>query len=75
MADTIDDAQAYNEVYQKVSLDNFRARLAPEVHPDFDGINCVDCGDTMPKQRLVLGRIRCVECQQERESREKLYYR
>lgn len=35
----------------------------PEFHPDFDGENCVECGDPMPQGRLILKRVRCVECQ------------
>ena len=35
----------------------------PEFHPDFDGKNCVECGEAMPKGRLELKRVRCVDCQ------------
>ena len=50
-----------------------RARLAPEQHPDFDGESCVDCGDDIPKERLAMGRIRCVHCQTIKERNKKLY--
>lgn len=75
MADTIDDAQAYNEVYQRASLQNFRDKLEPESHPDFDGKRCVDCGENMPKARLVLSRIRCRDCQEDVEARERQFKR
>lgn len=65
MADTIDDAQAVNELHQDVSLRNQRAKAFPESHPDFDGYHCVepDCGVELPQLRLQWGRVRCVDCQ------------
>jgi RNA polymerase-binding transcription factor DksA len=43
--------------------------LAPQTHPDFDGVHCVeaDCGEPIPPARLALGKIRCVDCQTRRE--------
>lgn len=35
----------------------------PETHPDFDGETCVECGEDIPPARLLLKRVRCVECQ------------
>lgn len=35
----------------------------PEFHPDFDGKTCVDCGEDIPPARLLLRRVRCVDCQ------------
>jgi RNA polymerase-binding transcription factor DksA len=64
MADIIDDAQAYNELHQEVSLKNQQAKMLPETHPDFDGFNCVDCEEKIPAKRLGWGRIRCIECQE-----------
>lgn len=74
MADIIDDAQRYNELHQEVSLKNQRAKNAPERHPDFDGEHCVeaDCGVRLPNLRLQLGRIRCVDCQELLEKRQRL---
>lgn len=37
----------------------------PEVHPDFDGIHCVECGVVIPEGRIKLKKIRCVDCQEE----------
>lgn len=45
------------------------ARL--ETHPDFDGEHCLDCDIEIPESRLKLGKIRCVDCQQLLEDREK----
>lgn len=35
----------------------------PETHPDFDGQSCVECGEDIPPARLLLRRVRCVDCQ------------
>lgn len=50
-----------------------RARLLnqPEYDPSFDGKHCVECDVVIPKARLILNRIRCVECQQEIENTNK----
>lgn len=37
--------------------------MAPQKHPDFDGVHCLVCDDEIPPQRLAMGRIRCVHCQ------------
>lgn len=75
MADIIDDAQAYNELHQDISLRNLRALSLPEKHPDFNGADCIDCGIGIPTQRLSMGKIRCVDCQHELELRNKQYKR
>jgi len=46
---------------------------APERHPDFDGIHCLDCDEPLVKGRLSLGKIRCVECQRILEIKQKQY--
>jgi hypothetical protein len=63
MADIIDDAQAYNELHQEVSLKNQLVHAQPETHPGFDGWHCVDCEDEIPAKKLGLGRVRCMDCQ------------
>jgi len=45
------------------ALEAHRAILRPETHPDFDGSHCVDCGQAIPKLRLQMERVRCVDCQ------------
>ena len=42
-------------------------KCLPETHPDFDGIGCVTCGESLPEVRLKLGRVRCVTCQEKLE--------
>lgn len=74
MADTIDDAQAYNELHQEVSLKNQALKNLPETHPDFDGEHCVEahCGVRIPNGRLALRKVRCVDCQELLEKRQRL---
>jgi RNA polymerase-binding transcription factor DksA len=43
----------------------------PELHPDFDGSHCVDCDCEIQAPRLLLGKVRCVDCQQMKEDGEK----
>jgi RNA polymerase-binding transcription factor DksA len=43
-----------------------RALAQPEAQPnfnEFDGLNCVDCGEEIISERLAMGRVRCAECQ------------
>lgn len=54
------------------ALEMHKAKVAPETHPDFDGESCLDCGDDIPQARLVMGRIRCVHCQEILEKKNKL---
>lgn len=51
-----------------------RGKSAPESHPDFDGLHCVeeDCGVVIPRERLNVGKVRCVDCQRLREERARL---
>lgn len=44
-------------------------KFKKETHPDFDGETCVVCGEDMPAQRLALGRIRCLKCQEKLEKK------
>ncbi len=72
MADYIDDAQAVNELHQEVSLHNQRLKVAPEQHPDFDGVHCVDCEIELHVVRIQMGRVRCVDCQEWLDHAEKM---
>lgn len=55
------------------ALAKIQAKLAPESHPDFDGVHCIDCEKEIPAARLGMGKIRCVYCQSILEARSKLY--
>ena len=54
------------------ALEKHKAKTTPEKHPDFNGKNCIDCGDEIPEERLKMGKIRCVYCQEILEKKEKL---
>ena len=69
MADLADLASDRIEQHQADSERHARGKSGPESHPDFDGAHCVDCEDTIPEARLLLGKIRCVSCQEVLESR------
>ena len=60
-ADPIDEAAALAATLADGAIAAARAANAPETHPDFDGETCIDCGDDIPKERLALKKIRCVE--------------
>ncbi len=67
MADFIDDAQALNELHEKISLLNHK--LGQEKSPAyFNGCNCIECEDMIDPRRLKHGYFRCVGCQDLHES-------
>lgn len=51
-----------------------RKANAPQTHPDFDGEHCIDCDAKIPKERLAMGKIRCVECQSALEPHSKRFH-
>jgi hypothetical protein len=68
--DAADIAVGIVETCQADAERRARGRSAPESHPDFDGIHCVECEDAIFLQRLKLGKVRCVSCQQDLEKRQ-----
>lgn len=68
-ADPIDEAAALTSALTDGAVAAARAASAPEFHPDFDGVSCVDCGNDIPAGRLALKKVRCVECQGAKEKR------
>ncbi len=70
-ADPIDEAAALAASLTDGAIAAARRANAPESHPDFDGESCLECGDTIPEQRLALGKIRCVHCQTKLEHKQK----
>ncbi len=73
--DEVDQANLIQMAQTEQMLASIRQRVAPEKHPDFNGSDCVDCGDVIPKPRLAMGKVRCVSCQTEREERQKQFGR
>lgn len=71
--DVLDIAGKTTEMLRGEAERRARALSAPERDARFDGISCVEegCGITMPAERLALGRIRCIDCQVELETRNK----
>ena len=69
MPDLADIASERIEQHQADSERQARGKSEQESHPDFDGCHCVDCEDVIPKARLILGRVRCVSCQEVLESK------
>ena len=63
MADIIDIANERAELFLLDSVSHALGKSAPEQHPGFDGLHCVDCEDEIPPLRLAQWRVRCVECQ------------
>jgi RNA polymerase-binding transcription factor DksA len=70
-ADPIDEAAALAASLAESGIAAARRANAPESHPDFDGESCIECGETVPKARLNLGKIRCIDCQSAKEHRQK----
>ncbi len=62
-ADESDRASQIEFSHNLECLDRIRLMTRPESHPAFDGAHCVTCDDPLPRERLGLGRVRCVTCQ------------
>lgn len=56
-------AERLEQAQRDMAIRNASNRMAPEKHPDFDGANCVRCEEPIPVARLLLGKVRCVDCQ------------
>ncbi len=67
-----DIASAIEMGFLAKALEAHKAKVAPEKHPDFDGVTCLDCGDDIPQVRLSMGRMRCVYCQEILEKKNKM---
>lgn len=62
-SDNLDQAAFIQDIINNTGVAKAALQVAPQTHPDFDGKNCVNCEDSLPKVRLTMGRIRCVACQ------------
>ena len=53
-ADVIEHAAAISEQIREGEISAVRVLNAPEQHPGFDGIHCVeeDCGEEIPPERI-----------------------
>lgn len=68
--DVLDQAAEVTAFMAEKQIELVRQQTQPEIHPDFDGKHCVgidegaeDCGVEIPDERLALGKVRCVDCQ------------
>ncbi len=75
VADVIEHASHIEEQIREGEVKAARALSAPEHHPDFDGLHCIeeDCGTEIHPDRLAMHRIRCVDCQARKEARGKQF--
>lgn len=70
-SDPLDEANQLAANLTESAIAAVRLANAPERHPDFDGVTCVECGDDMPVERLAMKRVRCAPCQTVIEHRQK----
>lgn len=71
-ADDLDRASDLTEERTQAAIDEVRRQAAPEqvcVNGVWPSLDCVDCGDPIPRMRLQLGRVRCVGCPERLERR------
>lgn len=70
-ADDLDRATTLTQTLTDAYVDAARSLSKPEQVRNPDGtwpvVECVDCGVEIPPARLNLARIRCIECQGDRE--------
>jgi len=71
-ADELEMAGQLEELERERGRAVVRDALRPVKHPDFNGSDCVDCGDKLPPVRLAYKWVRCAPCQSEIERRLKL---
>jgi RNA polymerase-binding transcription factor DksA len=69
MSDPNDEASEIEMAERHQAIHSASLKAAPETHPDFDGVHCLDCEDEIPAGRLALKKIRCVYCQEALERR------
>jgi RNA polymerase-binding transcription factor DksA len=79
-AEDLDYKLENNEVYDEAelasalessmlskALKDHAQKMAPQKHPNFDGLHCIDCEEEIHEGRLKMGRIRCTDCQEHQE--------
>ena len=62
-ADNLDKAAELQQLMNDAGIEDIRRKVLPETHPDFDGLNCVECGNEIASGRLALLKVRCIQCQ------------
>lgn len=69
--DEAEVASALESSLLSKALLEHKQKMAPQTHPNFDGLHCVDCEVPIHKDRLKMGRVRCTACQEHFEYVEK----
>ena len=76
-ADFIDQASEVEAATTAAALAAALLKARPEQIQNDDGswptLECRDCGGEIEKQRLLMGKVRCISCQTELEKRGKQY--
>lgn len=80
MSDSIDDAQAREQLDRELAIQAQTRRIAESHAPRRDGIDgvCIDCGEPIEPERLAVlaGKTsRCAQCAHDDEQRMKGYRR
>ena len=70
IADSFDQASEVEQGFRDAAI--AAARFNESKPKEFDGENCYDCGLEIPTARLALGKFRCVDCQSNKERKDKL---
>lgn len=75
--DVLDQASRTEQMERDNGVKAAALACAPQTHHRFDGIHCVedDCGVVIPAARLAQGKVRCTDCQAERELAHKQFRR
>ena len=77
--DEIDRAAIISDAHNQACIDKAvqanKPQQEPDEHGEYPHVECVDCGDELPVERLRLGRVYCVACQELIELRGRLYAR
>ncbi len=80
--DPVDQASVQTDAWTSDMVTKLRRASAPQQPIPEDGksfryLQCVeeDCGEDLPMERLMAGRIRCVDCQTRLEKKQANYRR
>ena len=63
LTDQNDRASALEAKFNENALKVARKKNIAETAPEFDGVHCLECSQEIPTARLILEKIRCIECQ------------
>lgn len=76
-ADEIDQAAVISASHNEACIKSAQHAMRPQQEPDENGnyphTECVECGDDLPIERMKMGRILCVYCQEQKERARKLH--